>query len=127
QALLFALRDRVLAGTGSACSSQVGQASPVLRAMGVPGVQAHQAVRFSLGHTTTDDEVECAATAVIAAARSLRRISGLVSDARGESGDADSPRIGPADADALPPAPISPEADRDLWPPALCETFDAAL
>jgi cysteine desulfurase len=49
--------------TGSACSSGVAQPSHVLLAMGASALRARGSLRFSLGHTSTDDDV----AAVIAA------------------------------------------------------------
>ena len=43
--------------TGSACSAGVPQASHVLLAMGYDDVIARSSLRFSLGHTSTADDV----------------------------------------------------------------------
>jgi cysteine desulfurase len=48
----------VAASTGSACHSGVVELSPVLKAMRVPTQIGMGAVRFSLGRTTTADEIE---------------------------------------------------------------------
>ncbi|MGD7002374.1 cysteine desulfurase family protein [Corynebacterium halotolerans] len=48
----------VEASTGSACSSGVNRASHVLLAMGVPEADARGALRFSLGRTTTEQDVD---------------------------------------------------------------------
>ncbi len=48
----------VAASTGSACHAGSVELSPVLAAMGVPGREGMGAVRFSLGRTTTWDELE---------------------------------------------------------------------
>jgi cysteine desulfurase len=47
----------VAASSGAACSSGGSEPSHVLTAMGVPADEALAAVRFSLGHTNTLDEV----------------------------------------------------------------------
>jgi cysteine desulfurase len=44
--------------TGAACSAGVPQASHVLLAMGQSDEQARSSLRFSLGHTTTEDDVD---------------------------------------------------------------------
>ena len=44
--------------TGSACSAGVAQPSHVLLAMGLTAAAARGSLRFSLGHTSTDDDVE---------------------------------------------------------------------
>ncbi len=67
--------------TGSACTAGVPRPSHVLLAMGLSEAQARGAQRFSLGWTTTDDDVAALAEAlpgVIAQARS----AGLAADRR---------------------------------------------
>ena len=44
--------------TGSACTAGVAQASHVLLAMGLPAEQARGSLRLSLGHTSTDADVD---------------------------------------------------------------------
>jgi cysteine desulfurase len=48
----------VSASTGAACSSGSVQPSPVLLGLGLTADQAREAVRFSLGRTTTTDEID---------------------------------------------------------------------
>ena len=48
----------VAASTGSACHAGSVELSPVLRAMGVPPEIGMGAIRFSLGRTTTREEIE---------------------------------------------------------------------
>jgi cysteine desulfurase len=48
----------VAASTGAACTSGTIAASPVLLALGLTEAEARQAVRFSLGRSTTRDEIE---------------------------------------------------------------------
>jgi len=50
--------DGVAASTGSACHSGSVELSPVLKAMKVPPETGMGAIRFSLGRTTTRDEIE---------------------------------------------------------------------
>jgi len=50
--------DGVAASTGSACHSGSVELSPVLKAMKVPPEIGMGAIRFSLGRTTTRDEIE---------------------------------------------------------------------
>ncbi|MHC4399546.1 MAG: cysteine desulfurase family protein [Planctomycetota bacterium] len=50
--------DGVAASTGSACHEGTVELSPVLKAMGVPAEEGMGAIRFSLGRTTTPDEIE---------------------------------------------------------------------
>lgn len=48
----------VACSTGSACTAGVPQASHVLLAMGCDDADARSALRLSLGHTSTDDDVD---------------------------------------------------------------------
>jgi len=66
---LLAECTTVAASTGSACHAGTHEPSPVLRAMNVPEESALAAVRLSLGRWTTDADVERAAAALAAAAR----------------------------------------------------------
>ena len=50
--------EGVAASTGSACHSSSVQLSPVLKAMNVPPEIGMGAVRFSIGRTTTREEIE---------------------------------------------------------------------
>lgn len=57
-ATLLGRLDGVAASTGSACHAGHATASPVLAAMGASASVAAGAVRFSLGRTTTFEEIE---------------------------------------------------------------------
>ena len=57
----------VCASAGAACASGALEPSHVLLAMGVPPAEARSAVRFTLGHTTTEADVERALAVVPAA------------------------------------------------------------
>jgi cysteine desulfurase len=50
--------EGVAASTGSACHSGSVELSPVLKAMGIPPEVGMGAIRFSLGRTTTREEIE---------------------------------------------------------------------
>ncbi|MBT0769724.1 cysteine desulfurase [Kineosporia sp. J2-2] len=63
--LLYLLDARgVECSTGSACQAGVPQPSHVLLAMGVPEPTARGALRFTLGHTSTTDDVAALAAAI---------------------------------------------------------------
>lgn len=62
----------VCVSAGSACASGALEPSPVLSAMGVPASVARGAIRFSLGHTSTADDVERALAVVGEAVARLR-------------------------------------------------------
>jgi cysteine desulfurase len=71
--LLVLLDDAgVCASAGSACASGAVEPSPVLLAMGYTATEARGGVRFSLGYTTTADDVEIAAAATVKAVEQLR-------------------------------------------------------
>jgi cysteine desulfurase len=73
EALLVLLDELgVCASAGSACASGAIEASHVLVAMGLSSEEASSSIRFSLGATTTLDEVELALTAVPKAVGQLR-------------------------------------------------------
>jgi cysteine desulfurase len=54
----------VYASTGSACHADREEASPVLRALGIPEHEALGAVRLSLGFDTTASDIASAASAL---------------------------------------------------------------
>ncbi|MEO7898265.1 MAG: cysteine desulfurase family protein [Pseudolysinimonas sp.] len=58
--------------TGSACQAGVPEASHVLLAMGVPEADARGALRFTLGHDTTEAEVDALLAALPAAVEQAR-------------------------------------------------------
>lgn len=65
--------------TGSACSAGVPRPSRVLLAMGLSEEQARGAQRFTLGHTTTEDDVE-ALIAVLPEIIGRARAAGMAAD-----------------------------------------------
>lgn len=63
--LLVLLDERgVAASAGSACSSGAIEPSHVLVAIGIPSTTAREAVRFTLGESTTEDEIDYALGAI---------------------------------------------------------------
>lgn len=64
--------------TGSACQAGVPQPSHVLLAMGIPEESAKGALRLTLGHTSTDADVDAVLAALPAAIDRARRASGWV-------------------------------------------------
>jgi cysteine desulfurase len=53
--------------TGSACSSAAGRPSHVLRAIGLGAEEAHASLRFGLGRSTTEAEIDAAVRLIAAA------------------------------------------------------------
>lgn len=75
EALLFSLdMAGVCASAGSACQSGATTGSHVLAAIGAPADQAH--VRFTCGSTTTESDIDDAATAFADAVKRLRDAGG---------------------------------------------------
>ncbi|MEL6614370.1 MAG: cysteine desulfurase family protein [Bacteroidota bacterium] len=70
--LLRSLRD-VAASTGAACQSRAQKPSHVLTAMGLSEDESFSTVRFSLGRSTTQDEIDHAVRAVTDAVASARQ------------------------------------------------------
>lgn len=76
ETMLMALDlEGVCASSGSACMVGSVVASHVLLAMGVPATLAGSAIRFSLGHETTEEEIERAAEIVSKATARIGRTS----------------------------------------------------
>lgn len=64
-ALLMLLDARgIECSTGSACNAGIPQASHVLIAMGVGEIDARSSLRFSLGHTSTEADVDAVLAAI---------------------------------------------------------------
>lgn len=73
QAVLLGLDQAgIAAHSGSACSSEALEPSPVLEAM---GVDAHRSLRISTGWSTTDDDVDALAAALPPVIERLRALA----------------------------------------------------
>ena len=81
EALLLGLRDIALS-SGSACTSAGVEPSYVLRAIGVPAEMAHTALRFGIGRTNTEDEIDRLLATLVPLVRRLREMSPLAEMAR---------------------------------------------
>lgn len=68
--------EGIAVSTGSACSEGNVDPSHVLLAMGRTRQEAHSSVRFSLGRFTTREEIEYAASVVVAAVNRMRKLKG---------------------------------------------------
>ncbi len=74
EAILFLLDEAMIcASAASACASGAMEPSHVLSAMGIDPKYTMGALRMSLGHTTTERDIDRASTALIAAVNQLRR------------------------------------------------------
>ncbi len=76
EGVMMRMKD-VAVSSGSACTSASLEPSHVLQAIGVPPEFAHGSIRFSLGRTTTAEEVDYAADRVLTAVKELRELSPL--------------------------------------------------
>jgi cysteine desulfurase len=76
-ALLMLLDAKGIAcSTGSACTAGVAQPSHVLLAMGADEARSRGSLRFSLGHTSTQDDVDAVGAAIGEAVQRARRAAG---------------------------------------------------
>ena len=74
EAILFLLDEAMIcASAASACASGAMEPSHVLSAMGIDPKYTMGALRMSLGHTTTERDIDRASTALITAVHQLRR------------------------------------------------------
>jgi cysteine desulfurase len=74
EALLFLLDQAdVYASAASACASGAMEPSHVLEAMGIERSWSNGALRLSLGHTTTEAEIDQAVSAIVSAVNQLSR------------------------------------------------------
>lgn len=76
EALLYLLDEAgICASAASACASGAMEPSHVLAAMGVDREHAMGALRLSLGHTTTEEDIDRAISAVTASVGKLRSLA----------------------------------------------------
>ena len=78
--ILSTLQPRLAASTGSACTSGIPEPSHVLRAIGLSGIEAEASIRFSIGPSTTDTDLEEALSLI---KNALTRLTGLNAEQSG--------------------------------------------
>jgi cysteine desulfurase len=76
ESLLAAVRGRIAVSTGSACTSALQEPSYVLRALGRDDTLSESSLRFGLGRSTTENDIDTAVAVVSEAVSRLRKISG---------------------------------------------------
>lgn len=76
ESLMMGMRD-IAVSSGSACTSASLEPSYVLRALGVDVEMAHTSIRFGIGRTTTEAEVDFTIETVVRHVNKLREMSPL--------------------------------------------------
>jgi cysteine desulfurase len=76
ESLLAAIRPHLAVSTGSACTSALAEPSYVLRALGRSAVLCESSLRFGLGRTTGDEDVDLAISILTREVARLRRVAG---------------------------------------------------
>jgi cysteine desulfurase len=76
ESLLTAVRGRLAVSTGSACNSALQEPSYVLRALGRDDILSESSLRFGLGRSTSESDIDTAVAVVAEAVSRLRRIGG---------------------------------------------------
>jgi cysteine desulfurase len=76
ESLVAAVRPHVAVSTGSACTSALGEPSYVLRALGRSERLSESSLRFGLGRTTTEADIDAAIATLTHALRRLRKVAG---------------------------------------------------
>lgn len=77
ETLMMALKDFALA-SGSACTSSTLHASHVLQALGINNELAYNAIRFSLGRFTTEEEIDFAIQQIVVTVMKLNEMIHLL-------------------------------------------------
>lgn len=75
EALMMNLRHAIAVSSGSACSSESLEPSYVLRALGVPDELAFASIRFGLGRSTTEAEIDVAIRVLTEQVHEIRSLS----------------------------------------------------
>jgi cysteine desulfurase len=76
ESLLAAIRPHVAVSTGSACTSTLAEPSYVLRALGRSERLSESSLRFGLGRTTTEADIDAAVAVLTREVGRLRKIAG---------------------------------------------------
>ena len=79
ESLLAAIRPQLAVSTGSACNSALAEPSYVLRALGRSERLSESSLRFGLGRTTTQSDIDAAIAVLSREVPRLRRIAGAQS------------------------------------------------
>ena len=74
ESLLLALDGQLAVASGAACSSASAEPSYVLRALGLSDFAIQASLRISIGHATTTEDIDRAATILVGCVRRLRAV-----------------------------------------------------
>jgi cysteine desulfurase len=77
ESLLAAIRPYVAVSTGSACTSDLAEPSYVLRALGRSERLSESSLRFGLGRTTTEADIDTAVATLSREVARLRNVAGV--------------------------------------------------
>jgi cysteine desulfurase len=78
ESLLAAIRPHLAVSTGSACTSALAEPSYVLRALGRSERLSESSLRFGLGRTTTEEDIDTAVATLGHALSRLRKVAGTM-------------------------------------------------
>ena len=78
ESLVAAIRPDIAVSTGSACTSALAEPSYVLRALGRSDRLSESSLRFGLGRTTTEEDIDTAIAVLARAVGRLRKVAGAV-------------------------------------------------
>jgi cysteine desulfurase len=76
ESLLAAIRPHIAVSTGSACTSALAEPSYVLRALGRSERLSESSLRFGLGRTTTEGDIDTAVAVLTREVGRLRKVAG---------------------------------------------------
>jgi cysteine desulfurase len=76
ESLVAAIRPHLAVSTGSACTSALGEPSYVLRALGRSERLSESSLRFGLGRTTTEADIDAAVATLTLELSRLRKVAG---------------------------------------------------
>jgi cysteine desulfurase len=76
ESLLAAIRPHLAVSTGSACTSALAEPSYVLRALGRSERLSESSLRFGLGRTNTEEDIDTAVATLARALSRLRKVAG---------------------------------------------------
>jgi len=76
ESLMMAVKE-IACSSGSACTSASLEPSYVLKSLGIGDDLAHSSLRLSLGKSTTEEEIDYCAAAIVKAVKKLRMLSPL--------------------------------------------------